>query len=201
MSNSPSNFEAVRYERLKKVCRKALEQLIKKSLSLEQIKMCYPTIASTPEGVKSLEIARSQVINFWHTKSLEEFEFIFKEREIESKLNELDEIIQTAQFRKQENFEKPVPVDSLSPNELIDSTVLVGKTNSVESLLMIYNQLCMDNEDLLKSLKSLADESEIIRNEVVELFSSLNKEVETLRSEDSNINFKELFESFMKVDK
>lgn len=115
-----SEIDRIRYERLKLVCKKALEQSIKKSLSIDQIKSCYPTIASTEDGQKSLEIARSQIIKFWHNNSTKEFDLIFKERNIETKLNELDEIIQKAQERKLEGKEAPIQVDRLSPSELIE---------------------------------------------------------------------------------
>ena len=67
----------VRFERLRLVARKALEQLIKKSLT-EQVKTCFPTLVTSQDGVRSLELALSQMSGFWHANSLDDL--IYKEK-------------------------------------------------------------------------------------------------------------------------
>lgn len=187
-----SEIDRIRYERLKLVCKKALEQSIKKSLSIDQIKTCYPTIASTEEGQKSLEIARSQIIKFWHNNSTKEFDLIFKERNIETKLNELDEIIQRAQERKLEGNEAPVQVDRLSPSDLIESSLSGTKKESIESLTMIYNQLCLDNMELYGQLNSLCEESETIKSDLKSLADLLSEDLKSLKDDDLRIRVDDL---------
>ncbi|CUM52389.1 unnamed protein product [Debaryomyces fabryi] len=187
-----SEIDRIRYERLKLVCKKALEQSIKKSLSMDQIKTCYPTIASTEEGQKSLEIARSQIIKFWHNNSTKEFDLIFKERNIETKLDELDEIIQKAEERKIEGKEAPVQVDRVSPSELIEASLAGTKKESIESLSMIYNQLCLDNMELYGQLNSLCEESETIRTDLKSQVDSLSEDLKSLRNDDFKVSVDDL---------
>mmetsp|Transcript_469 Transcript_469/g.447 ORF Transcript_469/g.447 Transcript_469/m.447 type:complete len:196 (-) Transcript_469:1302-1889(-) len=187
-----SEIDKIRYERLKLVCKKALEQSIKKSLSMDQIRTCYPTIASTDDGQKSLEIARSQIIKFWHNNSTKEFDLIFKERNIETKLNELDEIIQKAEERKLQGKEAPVQVDRLSPSELIEASLAGTKKESIESLTMIYNQLCLDNMELYGQLNSLCEESETIKTDLKSQVDSLNEDLKSLKNDDLKVSIDDL---------
>lgn len=200
MPDQSQHIDRIRYERLNLVCKKALEQSIKKSLAIEQIKTCYPTIANTEEGQKSLEIARSQIIKFWHNNSSKEFDLIFKEREIETKLNELDEIIHDAQNRKSEGKEAPLEVDRLSPTELIESSLSSTKQESVESLTMIYNQLCIDNLELYDQLGELCKESETIKFDIKSLISLLYDDIENLKEDESKIRIDELISTVMESD-
>lgn len=199
MPDSDKNIEKVRFERLKLVCRKALKQLIKKSLSIEQIKTCYPLIASTEEGVESLEIARSQMIKWWLSSSLKEFDLIFSERDIENKLDELDKIIQTAQQRKRLKIEQPVEIEKLSPTEIINSMIVSSTYSSIENLTAIYNQLRIDNGELLERLQGLATESNEIKNDINELFQTLAEEINALKEEESKIRLDSLIETYMNV--
>lgn len=184
--------QKIRYERLKLVCQKALEQSIKKSLSMEQIKKCYPTISLSKEGERSLEIARSQIVKFWHTNSMKEFDLIFKERDIENKLNELDEIVQKAQERKTKGDEAPIEADKLSPTELIEGTIYHDKKKTLVTLEMIYKQLRSENEDLYKELEELGQRSSKIRTDVEGSISRLKNSVKSLKEEDSDIRLDEL---------
>lgn len=180
-----SEIDRIRYERLRLVCKKALEQSIKKSLSIEQIKTCYPNIASTEEGQKSLEIARSQIIKFWHNNSTKEFDLIFEERNIETKLNELDEIIQKAERRKLEGSEAPIEIDRLSPSDLIESSLLGTKKASIDNLTMIYNQLRLDNMELYEKLRALSEESETIKSDLNNLINLLSDDLQSLKGDSS----------------
>lgn len=180
-----SEIDKIRYERLRLVCKKALEQSIKKSLAIEQIKTCYPNIASTEEGQKSLEIARSQIIKFWHNNSTKEFDLIFEERNIETKLNELDEIIQKAERRKLEGSEPPIEIDRLSPSDLIESSLLGTKKASIDNLTMIYNQLRLDNMELYEKLRALSEESETIKSDLNNLINLLSDDLQSLKGDSS----------------
>ncbi|KAK6458911.1 Nnf1-domain-containing protein [Scheffersomyces xylosifermentans] len=184
--------EKIRYDRLKVVCRRALEQSIRKSLNSDSIKSCYPSIAATEDGSRSLETARSQMTKFWFDSSMKEFELIFKEKNVDTKLNELDEIIQTAQRRKQSHQELPAHIDKLSADELIESTLLQGSDYSLDSLSMIYNQLCLDNTEMFEELQSLSTESESLKTDINAQLALLKKEVEVIDSQSTDFNLEEL---------
>ncbi|KAK6200215.1 uncharacterized protein RJT21DRAFT_121108 [Scheffersomyces amazonensis] len=194
-----NNVERIRFERLELVCRKALEHSIKKSLSLDQIKACYPTISSSEDGTRALEVARSQMISFWRSSSLKEFELIFKERDIEAKLNELDEVIQMAHQRKSAGVEVPTNIEKYSAKEIIDSTVLDSSESTIENLTMIYNQLCEDNREFYAELKDLTAKSETVKDEVNESLATLDKEVATVSQGNPAAKIEALLSDFDSV--
>lgn len=90
--------------------------------------------------------------------SLDEFDLIYKEKDIESKLDELDDIIQNAQ-RTKDSGKEPSNIDQLSPLEIVDSTIVSNSKNVLDSLQMIYDQLCLDNAELYTELSELTKES------------------------------------------
>lgn len=150
--------DKIRFERLQLVCRKALELSIKKSLSLDQIKTCYPSIAASEDGLRSLEIARLQIVDFWFENSLKEFKLIFDERGIEAKLNELDDLIVEAQQRQalsdaeRTAADAPVHLPELTPDQIMEANVLQAKRSTLNSLELIRHQLRLDNDDLTDQL-------------------------------------------------
>ena len=181
-----SSAEKIRYERLKLVSQKALDQSIKKGLSIDQIKKCYPIISSSSDGVRLLEMARSQIIDFWQSKSLEEFALIFKERNLASKLDELDEIVEAA-HRRQYDGDTRIPIDLLTPDELIDASLVSTRKQSADTLSLIYNQLCADNQELHDELMSLAKEGNDIKNDINALIASLGRDIEAMK-EDAKVD-------------
>lgn len=170
-----TNTEKVRFERLRLVARRALEELIKKSLSIEQVNTCFPTLVSSEDGVTSLESALSQMSGFWHSNSLDEFDLIYKEKDMESKLNELDNIIQQSQDRKDSGAE-PSNIDQLSPLEIVDSTIITKSKDVLDNLQMIYDQLCTENLDLYKEFSEMVNDAKDIDN-------SIQANIEQLKSE------------------
>lgn len=181
-----SSAEKIRYERLKLVSQKALDQSIKKGLSIDQIKKCYPIISSSSDGVRLLEMARSQIIDFWQSKSLEEFALIFKERNLASKLDELDEIVEAA-HRRQYDGDTRIPIDMLTPDELIDASLVSTRKQSADTLSIIYNQLCADNQELHDELMSLAKEGNDIKNDINALIAALGRDIEAMK-EDAKVD-------------
>lgn len=134
------------------------------------------------------------MIGFWHENTLKEFDLIFQERNIDTKLNELDEIIQTAQRREQSQLELPAQIDKLTPTELINSTLLDGSESSLENLSMIYNQLCIDNKEMYTELQKLSIESDDLKTDINNLLETLRKEVEVIDSRKDKLNLDELIE-------
>lgn len=189
---TPSS-EKIRFEKLRLVCRKALEQSIKKSLSQEQIISCYPTIADSNDGIKSLDLARQQIIKFWFNNSMREFEWIFKERNIELKLDELDELILQARMRsliEDEENDPPVFINQLTPDQIMEANLIPSKRTTIENLSMIHEQLKLDNQELLDELLSLSHEGESIQNDLYGTIKSLNEGIEGLRGEEEQVRVK-----------
>lgn len=189
MTNSPPEIlevHRIRYERLSLVVEKALEQTIDKSFSLDQITKCYPTIANTQYGLKHLESARSQMIDYLNDTCTKEIKLIFNEHDIEKKLNELDEIIQLAQYRKQLNQETPIEIDRLSASEIIESNIIQSKKEVINNLGIIYNQLCIENKDFFEELKQKTNESESIKTEINSSIESLNDGIDSLKNNELN---------------
>lgn len=181
-------MERIRFERLQAVCTRALQESIKKSLDIEKIKKCYPTLASSEEGVKALEIARSQIIEFWLNNSLKEFELIFKERDIENKLNSLDDLIQLAKERSLSGS-KPIQIDKLTPKEIIAANIDYKKRQTIKSLKLMYDQLIVDNNELFDELTAIGKESEAIKSDIERNFTSINKELGVINGGvDDNID-------------
>lgn len=192
-----TDSEKIRYKRLQLVCKKALEESIKKSLSLEQIKKCYPIIASSEEGVKSLEIARSQIINFWFNNSMKEFDLIFQERDIENGLDGLDEVIEKAKRRSLDKNEKPVEINKLTPEEIIQANIRLNRNSSTESLRLIHNQLRSENLQFFNELNGLFEESQAIKTSLNDLLLALNKEMNVLKKDESNVRIDELMDTIV----
>jgi kinetochore protein NNF1 len=191
---SAETIEKVRFDRLNLVCKKALEQLIKKGISMEKLRQCYPTISSTVNGNKSLTIARSQIVKYWHKTSLAEFDMIFSEKNIQEKLDELDEIIQLAQKRKQERSIEPVILDDLSPDDILVSSLL-SQSQLLERLQMIYDQLCLDNQVLANELQELVKESNEISTDVNSSLRVLAKEVEILNDDAKKFDVESMIDA------
>lgn len=189
-------IDFIRYERLRLVIEKALEQTTAKSLSLDQIAKCFPKIAESKDGLNSLNLARKQMKTHLDSVSSKEFALIFSEHDIEKKLNELDEVIQMAQYRKEHN-QQPVEVDKLSPFDIIESSLLPSKESVMESLSMIYNQLLLDNRELYQSLKSKAEESEEIKREIDNSIESLTRGIDELKEDRLNENLNNLIQEVL----
>ena len=192
MASDEQELNKIRYERLKLVSKKALEQTIKKSLAIKQISECYPNISSSEEGLRSLQIARAQIIDFWYRTSMREFDVIFKERDIERKLDELDEIIDSAQARKREGREDPIEMDRLDPERLIESSVFGSKKATYESLKMIYCQLQKDNVELYQQFDKLYEESNSAHEQTRAMVEQLKKNSESVNDESFSVRIEDL---------
>lgn len=98
----------IRFQRLNEVCNKALAESIK-VLSDDNLKMCYPILSSTNEGKDTMTAVKGQLKQSWTENAQKEFEAIFKEREIENKLDELDDLIHQAQELQKSEKGKQIP--------------------------------------------------------------------------------------------
>lgn len=148
--------EKIRYHRLNQVVKKAVEQTIKKLLMPEQLEKCFPTIAKMDGGPEALEMARKQMQKYFHNTCFKQFDHIFENRDIHTKLDQLDEIIADAQRAQAAGSAEPrVSVDKLLAPELIEATVALTRRDSIKKLTMIYDQLVLDNKQLFEELRGL----------------------------------------------
>lgn len=156
----------IRYQRLNQVVKKALEQTIKKTFAMDQLAKAFPTIASIPDGKRSLESARAQIVDFCYSISMKEFMLIFEESDVENKLNQLDEIIHSAQKRRQDGTSVPVHFDKLAATDIMNASLIPAKKEAIESLTLIYNQLKADNDAYAAELRQICQESDEIRQQM-----------------------------------
>jgi kinetochore protein NNF1 len=119
---------------------------------------------------------------------------IFSEKNIQEKLDELDEIIQLAQKRKQERSIEPVILDDLSPDDILVSSLL-SQSQLLERLQMIYDQLCLDNQVLANELQELVKESNEISTDVNSSLRVLAKEVEILNDDAKKFDVESMIDA------
>lgn len=170
-----------RFDRLHEVFRLAVLQTFKRLMEPDRFASCFSEIASKEGGEASLEVARQQAAEYFVSTSLRQFEHTCDERNVELRLNELEEIIASAQTRMATNSGPQIHVDRLSASQIVNSAVSQSKYESVEKLSQIYNQLCLDNAALYQELKEHAEECENLKNGVISLVDALQKGIDELR--------------------
>ncbi|SCU81664.1 LANO_0B03818g1_1 [Lachancea nothofagi CBS 11611] len=159
----------IRYKRLNQVCRKALQQSVNKIQNWEKLSSCFPQYTATDAGAKNLSTCQRQVIEFWMELSKREFEEIFKERDIENKLNDLDDLISHSKdVQKTLNQDHPAMacIDELSPEQLING-------NMHDSRVSLLGQL--DDR-----LGTVADMNKALELELEHLRSQISSETKEL---------------------
>lgn len=186
--------ERVRYERLRLVCKKALEQLIKKGLDMDRLVECFPEVAKTQKGLSQLQTARAQIVKFWYTSSMAEFDLIFKARDMENKLNELDEIIQLGYHRMETSSEPPVMICDLSPEQILEATARSDQ-NLIHALNLIYDQLLLDNKQLVDEISNVTKQALDVKSDIDKSVDLIRKSVETLGNDDVDMNIDELLDA------
>ncbi|KAI5966812.1 uncharacterized protein KGF55_000221 [Candida pseudojiufengensis] len=177
MSNTKKK---IRYDRLQVLGIKAVEQVIKTSFSDEQIQQCYPTIMESKTGSKDLKIGLDQLQKYLHDNTIAEFNTIYDEYGLKQKLSDLDDIVSSAQKRKQLGDINTTHIDQLSPKDLIDSTILSNKEDVLGQLELIYNQLCKDNDEYVQSLRNLTKESELLSNQIQDILDPIVSQAQIL---------------------
>ncbi|KAG7194892.1 uncharacterized protein KQ657_004000 [Scheffersomyces spartinae] len=182
------SVERVRYPRMRALCGKALMQVIGKGLSMDKFISCFPVLAESPEGMEALRNARQQVIGFWTKAAESEFETIFKERDLETKLDQLDEIVQAARLNRQRGLDQTLEVDKLGPSDIIEGTVVTKKKEAIANLEIMKQQLVQDNDELYRELASIVKEGEDTHQDIDTMIKDLQQQVEGLR-DNSAIDF------------
>ncbi|KAG5518197.1 hypothetical protein PMAC_003383 [Pneumocystis sp. 'macacae'] len=168
--SSQCQKKGLRAQRLQDLLEKSLSQTIK-ACSYEQIAKCFPVLAkNSPEILRN---AHEQVISFLQSSCEREFLSILKERDVVSRLNELDNLIMSAKLR-QERGESPTVLPTLlSPEHVVSSYLYPLK---MKELSMLKEQLKNTQAKNTDSYKMVA----LQRDEIAHLSLSIKKTVEEL---------------------
>ncbi|KTW27618.1 hypothetical protein T552_02060 [Pneumocystis carinii B80] len=162
--------KGLRAQRLQDLLDKSLGQTIK-ACSYEQIAKCFPTLAkNSPEVLKNVH---EQVISFLRSSCDREFSIIFEERDVISRLNDLDGLINDAKSRQERGDPSTVLSAFLSPEHIINSYLypLMVKEHSV-----LKNQLetiQAQNDNFYEKISSQ-------REEIMQLTTFMKKTIEEL---------------------
>lgn len=155
--------QKIRYLRLNQVFNKALTQSISKLQNWEKVSSCFPEYASTKEGATNLANCQRQVIEFWTELCRREFEEILVERNVEEKLDELDELIVEAKDRLRkfssddQGIYQNTAIEDLSSQELVECNLYGQRLEASKELdkrLEVLNGINGHMEQELKILEA-----------------------------------------------
>ncbi|CAK9436344.1 uncharacterized protein LODBEIA_P09020 [Lodderomyces beijingensis] len=181
-----NNKSGVRYDRLKLVGQRAVERVLNKSLTADQVNSCYKDIANTELGPEVLNIGTSQLRTYLNEEALAEFDQIYEENDLFVKLNELDEIIEAAQSREVEKSEapesQPVFFDHLSPSQVIDA-ITVSKSEGVLSRMReVYFKLVSENDELAETLRGFRDHADSVSSDIQNLLGLIKDQADSVQA-------------------
>lgn len=147
----------IRYTRLNQVCTKALQQSINRVDKWEKLSSCFPDYASTEEGAANLKNCQKQVVNFWKELCKREFGEIFKERDIEVKLNDLDQLIHEAKVKVKagELISDGPPIDKVTPERLITGNIHDLRQRALKELNIRLETIDQMNTRLREEIEEL----------------------------------------------
>ncbi|QSL64543.1 hypothetical protein MERGE_001844 [Pneumocystis wakefieldiae] len=162
--------KGLRAQRLQDLLDKSLSQTVK-ACSYEQIAKCFPTLAkNSPEILKN---AHEQVISFLKSSCDREFSAIFEERDVVSKLNELDGLITDAKSRQERGDPSTVFSAFLSPEHIINSYLYPLMVKEHLALKNKLEAIQMQNTDFYEKISSQ-------REEIMQLVTFMKKTIEEL---------------------
>ncbi|SCU78414.1 LAFA_0A06480g1_1 [Lachancea sp. 'fantastica'] len=164
----------IRYTRLNQVCRKALQQSVTKVQSWDKLASCFPTYTATDAGARNLSTCQKQVVEFWMELSKREFDEIFRERDIENKLNDLDDLISSAKTVQEGLHEKHLDlpcIDELTPQQLMDGNIHDSRTKFLEQLDSRVAKVSSLNDHLEQDLLDIKASLEEEHKELEDILS------------------------------
>lgn len=121
----------IRYPHLLKVSQRTVAETLK-LLTYKKLAACYPTIAATPAGSFALKQALTKIKRHFESSTLREMDVIFRERELEKGLKELETIINEAKERR-ERFETGSKGDN-SPSLLPSTDNTTGQLPDTDKI-------------------------------------------------------------------
>ncbi|KAK9458302.1 Nnf1-domain-containing protein [Dipodascopsis uninucleata] len=163
---------SIRNKRLREVFQRSLQESTR-ALTFEKLAQCYPYVAE--HGADGLREAMNQAMRFWESSSTREFEAILEERDVTAKLAALDQLIEEARERKKKGKEKQLFIESLTPEEILQSHLLPINLTEAERLEKRIEETQSMNKKMLKEITEQ-------ENEINELFSKINRSLSDLSS-------------------
>lgn len=185
--------EHIRFERLQTVCDKALEES-QKVLTDENLLSCFPSLNSSEKGKQLLNTIRLKLTESWSENTRKEFNSIFEERDIENKLNELDDLINDANKRDPDNS---IPIEELSSINILNSYMIPVKKQNLNKLKEQVESLKLTNLELLKELKSQLNNAHDVKNQINENLQS----IQSLNNLSDDLKLKENLEKLIEITK
>lgn len=195
-----ANEHRIRFRRLNQVCDKALVQSIKQLQNWEKLTSCYPNYSSVTSGETNLRNCQKQVSEFWFNLSKQEFSEIFRERDAESKLDQLDDLILEAKQRTDTSSDIPnMSLNDLSPYQFIQGNIQSARLECIDSLDQRLGKLNQLNSNLKQELEEMGKEIEQELKELEDIYDkslgkdltssseSLRKSIEDMLSQNANI--------------
>jgi kinetochore protein NNF1 len=185
----------IRYDRLKTVCYKALEES-QKALTGDNLISCYPSLTNSDQGKQLLSTITAQLVDSWSDNTKREFDAIFKERDIETKLNELDDLIADAS-KNGSQTEDGVPIDELTSTNILSSHMIPVKEKKLAQLKEQLHALRQGNVSLLDALNEQLSEAKSFKKEV----SGSLQTIKDLNTVGDNSKLKESLDQLIDITK
>ncbi|CAI4044148.1 hypothetical protein N7582_003256 [Saccharomyces uvarum] len=169
-----ANSHGIRYIRLKQVFNRALDQSISKLQSWDKVSSCFPQYVNTKQGAINVANCQRQLTEFWTELCQREFKEIIEERDVEQKLNELDELISEAKDRytgsaHNDENERPA-IDELSSRELVECHVYSQRIHAVQEIDERLAKVNEMNDQLARELDDLEVQVEAEKREINEMY-------------------------------
>lgn len=168
----------VKFDGFQKAVKFSMESVLKR-LTLDTLKECYPQVDSA-----ALENIRRQIIDAWRAKAAAEFAKVYEERELQQRLDELDEVINDAKLR-QKRGEPGIKPGKKTVHELNEAKVISLKEEAVERLKAKVDEIKLQNDKLAEELGGIRDQvgknyedTEVIFGELDQLGDEVLKDEE-----------------------
>ncbi|KAG4304614.1 hypothetical protein PORY_002007 [Pneumocystis oryctolagi] len=143
----------------------------KNSQGYEQIAKCFPALAkNSPEILRN---AHEQVISFLQSSCEREFSSILKERDVVSRLNELDDLIMNAKQRQERGDSSTILPTLLPPKHIVNSYLYPLWMKELSVLKKQLESIQVKNTDFYKKVI-------LQRDEIAHLVVSIKKTIEEL---------------------
>ena len=168
------NSHGIRYIRLKQVFNRALDQSISKLQSWDKVSSCFPQYVNSKQGAINVANCQRQLTEFWTELCQREFKESMEERNVEQKLNELDELILEAKERytdrDQDEVNKGPAIDELSSKELVECHLYSQRMHAIHEIDERLAKVNEMNDQLAQELKDLETQVEVEKNEIGKMY-------------------------------
>lgn len=167
-----SETQKIRFIRFNQVFNKAFSQSVLKLQSWDKISSCFPEYSSNAEGARNLANSQQQVSQFWTELLKREFNEIVQERQVQKKLDDLDDLI----IQAKERLEKK-RIQRKTENELQDDSILLDELTSEQLIeCNLHGQRLKAITELDQRLTTLNDINGNLVNQIDELANDIESD-------------------------